>query len=116
MKWMRFSIFPLNAAALRGAATLKARALKDVWSIGAAAPAAEKGTTVMTTSGCSSDYHEHSHGNGFVEGLALEDDFLDSCHQQLLARGTELLKRTRKGGATDIEPYSSCIWRWIRKY
>ncbi|KAE9460630.1 hypothetical protein C3L33_07469, partial [Rhododendron williamsianum] len=83
--------------ALRGAATLKARALKDVWSIGAAVPAAEKGTTVMTTSGCSSDYHEHSHGNGFVEGLALEDDFLDSCHQQLLARGTELLKRTRKG-------------------
>lgn len=116
MKWMRFSIFPLNAAALRGAATLKARALKDVWSIGAAAPAAEKGTTVMTVSGCSSDYHEHSHGNGFVEGLALEDDFLDSCHQQLLARGTELLKRTRKGGATDIEHYSSCIWRWIRKY
>ncbi|XP_058199056.1 VAN3-binding protein-like [Rhododendron vialii] len=85
------------ATALRGAAALKARALKDVWSIGAAVPAAEKGTTVMRMSGCSSDYHEHSHGNGFVEGLALEDDFLDSCHQQLLARGTELLKRTRKG-------------------
>ncbi|KAI8522947.1 hypothetical protein RHMOL_Rhmol13G0036500 [Rhododendron molle] len=85
------------ATALRGAATLKARALKDVWSIGAAVPAAEKGTTAMRMSGCSSDYHEHSHGNGFVEGLALEDDFLDSCHQQLLARGTELLKRTRKG-------------------
>ncbi|KAF7120374.1 hypothetical protein RHSIM_Rhsim13G0028000 [Rhododendron simsii] len=82
---------------LRGAATLKARALKDVWSIGATVPAAEKETTVMRMSGCSSDYHEHSHGNGFVEGLALEDDFLDSCHQQFLARGTELLKRTRKG-------------------
>ncbi|KAH7837992.1 hypothetical protein Vadar_020639 [Vaccinium darrowii] len=87
------------ATALRGAATLKARALKEVWSIAAAVPAAEKGTTVRM-SGCSSNYHEHRlhrNGNSFSEGLALEDNFLDNCHQRLLARGTELLKRTRKG-------------------
>lgn len=77
---------------------MKARALKDVWSIGAAVPAVDQKGTRIRMSGCSSNYHdEQNQGNGFIEGLALEDDFLDSCHQQLLARGTELLKRTRKG-------------------
>nr|GMD15489.1 VAN3-binding protein-like [Ipomoea batatas] len=47
------------ATALRGAATLKARALK--------------------------------------EGLDVEENFLGACNQELLARGRELLKRTRDG-------------------
>ncbi|XP_057460461.1 VAN3-binding protein-like [Actinidia eriantha] len=81
------------ATALRGAATLKARALKEVWNMAAAIPV-EKGTVRRTTSSVSSD---HSTNGDYSEGLALEENFLDSCHQELLAKGTELLKRTRKG-------------------
>lgn len=72
------------ATALRGAATLKARALKDVWTIAAVIPV-EKGTV------------NQNHGS-FSGEFAPEESFLGVCSQdKLLARGTELLKRTRKG-------------------
>lgn len=76
------------ATALRGAATLKARALKDVWNIAAVIPA-EKGATVSNGSNGSSGSHSGE--------LMPEDNFLGICSRELLARGCELLKRTRKG-------------------
>ncbi|CAN6356906.1 unnamed protein product [Urochloa humidicola] len=104
------------ATALRGAATLKARVLKEVWN-GAAVIPLEKGA--MARGG----HHQHGHkDNGhqlkhqqlqqqrelessnsssccFSDDLVLaeENNFLGICTQELLARGTELLKRTRKG-------------------
>ncbi|ONM01277.1 VAN3-binding protein [Zea mays] len=104
------------ATALRGAATLRARALKEAWNVAAVTPV-EKGA--MTGGG-----GHHLHGGGYkhdgqqqrqrllreVESsnssssclsdelvLGEENNFLGICTQELLARGTELLKRTRKG-------------------
>ncbi|CAD6205904.1 unnamed protein product [Miscanthus lutarioriparius] len=92
------------ATALRGAATLKARALKEVWNIAAVIPV-EKG-------GVGGGGHHQKHGapkqqhhrkmesNGSsISDVSLEEEnnFLGICSQELLARGTELLKRTRKG-------------------
>lgn len=76
------------ATALRGAATLKARALKDVWNIAAVLPA-EKGVGGSTGSNGSSGSHSGE--------LVLEENFLGICSRELLARGCELLKRTRRG-------------------
>ncbi|KAG1368685.1 putative VAN3-binding protein [Cocos nucifera] len=87
------------ATALRGAATLKARALKEVWNIAAVIPV-EKGGM--------GGHHDHRHhkqhkeldsnGSSFSDELVQdEENFLGLCSQELLARGTELLKRTRKG-------------------
>ncbi|XP_077245380.1 VAN3-binding protein-like isoform X2 [Tasmannia lanceolata] len=72
------------ATALRGAATLKARVLKEVWNIAAVTPV-EKGNG--------------GSGNFSGELLPQEDNMnlLGLCSRELLARGTELLKRTRKG-------------------
>ncbi|XP_027365906.1 VAN3-binding protein-like isoform X2 [Abrus precatorius] len=79
------------ATALRGAATLKARALKEVWNIAAVIPV-EKNLVAGGANG--------SNGNSnssFSGELAQEDNFLGICSRELLARGCELLKRTRKG-------------------
>lgn len=77
-------------SALRGAATLKARALKEVWNIAAVIPA-DKGVGV-TGSG------NHSSSNSSNSGeLIQEENFLGICSRELLATGGELLKRTRKG-------------------
>lgn len=76
-------------AALRGAATLKARALKEVWNIAAVIPV-DKGPSqneVKATAG----------NAGYCEEVYPEENFLSACNQELLARGTELLKRTRNG-------------------
>lgn len=96
--------------ALRGAATLKARALKEVWNIAAVIPV-EKGA-VGGGGGGGGGGHNQKHGaskqqqhrklesNGSsVSDVSLEEEnnFLGICSQELLARGTELLKRTRKG-------------------
>lgn len=83
-------------AALRGAATLKARALKEVWNIAAVTPLEKgigginicvKGNNSNTSNTSTSDSGEIIHA----------DNFLGSCSQELLAKGSELLKRTRKG-------------------
>ncbi|KAL5702202.1 hypothetical protein ACHQM5_027447 [Ranunculus cassubicifolius] len=75
------------ATALRGAATLKARALKEVWNIAAVIPV-ERGMGAAN----------NGHLNGNYSGeLVPEENFLGICSQELLARGCELLKRTRQG-------------------
>ncbi|KAF8401745.1 hypothetical protein HHK36_012691 [Tetracentron sinense] len=86
-------ILTLTAAAatsLRGAATLKARALKDVWNIAAVIPV-ERGMGVGGN--CNSGHSNSSYSGELVQ----EENFLGTCNEELLARGYELLKRTRKG-------------------
>ncbi|KAJ6324093.1 hypothetical protein OIU76_011402 [Salix suchowensis] len=79
------------ATALRGAATLKARALKEVWNIAAVIPV-DKGLAVAGGNG------SNGSSNGSLSGeLVPEENFLGICCRELLARGCELLKRTRKG-------------------
>lgn len=90
------------ATALRGAATLKARSLREVWNMAAVIPV-EKG-------GINSQFNGHlrqhgelyspatSDGNDSGDaGLNYKDNFLGICSQDVLGRGAELLKRTRKG-------------------
>ncbi|XWS13704.1 hypothetical protein CRYUN_Cryun36dG0060800 [Craigia yunnanensis] len=75
------------ATALRGAATLKARVLKEVWNIAAVIPVDKGGGNGSNGS-----------SNGSFSGeLVPEENFLGICSRELLARGCELLKRTRKG-------------------
>ncbi|KAB2599689.1 hypothetical protein D8674_009960 [Pyrus ussuriensis x Pyrus communis] len=80
------------ATALRGAATLKARALKEVWNIAAVIPV-EKGSGVA---GNGSNGNSNSNSS-FSGELAPEENFLGICSRELLAKGSELLKRTRGG-------------------
>ncbi|XP_024960214.1 VAN3-binding protein-like isoform X2 [Cynara cardunculus var. scolymus] len=77
------------ATALRGAATLKARAPKDTRNI-PAVPRAEKGAAHCNGTGSSSN-------GSFSDEFVPEENFLGICSRELLARGCELLKRTRKG-------------------
>nr|BAK05819.1 predicted protein [Hordeum vulgare subsp. vulgare] len=96
------------ATALRGAATLRARALKEVWNIAAVIPV-EKGTMGGGGGGGGGGHHHkqnvqkqhrklESNGSS-ISDLSLEEEnnFLGVCSQEFLVRGTELLKRTRKG-------------------
>lgn len=84
-------MFTLSAA-LRGAATLKARALKEVWNIAAVIPI-DKGLGMGV-----GQTEQNGIVNGrYLEELLPEENFLGACNQELLARGTELLKRTRNG-------------------
>ncbi|XP_065863244.1 VAN3-binding protein-like isoform X2 [Euphorbia lathyris] len=80
------------ATALRGAATLKARASKEVWNIAAVIPV-EKGLNV----GAAGNVSNGSSNGSFSGELVPEENFLGICSRELLARGCELLKRTRKG-------------------
>ncbi|KAJ0946325.1 putative VAN3-binding protein [Helianthus annuus] len=75
------------ATALRGAATLKARALKEVWNIAAVIPV-DRGLKESKSQG---------NNNAYSEQIPSEENFLGICNQELLARGSELLKRTRNG-------------------
>ncbi|KAG9160646.1 hypothetical protein Leryth_024908 [Lithospermum erythrorhizon] len=75
------------ATALRGAATLKARTLKEVWNIASVIPV-DKGIGEGITEG----------SNGSSSGeLLQEENFLGICSRELLSTGGELLKRTRQG-------------------
>lgn len=76
---------------MRGAATLKARALKEVWNIAAVIPV-EKGVVVGGNGGSNGDSN-----SSFSGELVPEENFLGICSRELLAKGCELLKRTRKG-------------------
>ncbi|KAL7597934.1 hypothetical protein Lser_V15G27206 [Lactuca serriola] len=78
------------ATALRGAATLKARALKEVWNIAAVIPVERGGLKESKSQGKNNVYCEQP-------PLPPEENFLGICNQELLARGSELLKRTRNG-------------------
>ncbi|CAN8280344.1 unnamed protein product [Cochlearia groenlandica] len=81
------------ATALRGAATLKVRARKEVWNIAAALPA-EKGASAAL---CGQVETKHSDSSFSGELPIAGEDFLGICNQEQLAKGTELLKRTRGG-------------------
>ncbi|GAB2282331.1 hypothetical protein Dimus_016877 [Dionaea muscipula] len=70
------------ATALRGAATLKARTMKE------ALLPVERGLGVKAESG-------NFHNGG--DHLLTSDNFFSFCNERLLARGCELLKRTRTG-------------------
>ncbi|XVF20652.1 hypothetical protein REPUB_Repub12eG0019900 [Reevesia pubescens] len=88
--WSAGDIMTLTAGAataLREVATLKARALKEVWNIAAVIPMDKGGGNGSNGS---------SKGS-FSGELDLEENFLGICSRELLARGCELLKRTRKG-------------------
>ncbi|MBA0708802.1 hypothetical protein Golax_023894 [Gossypium laxum] len=76
------------ATALRGAATLKARALKEVLNIAAVLPS-EKGIS-NGLYGKVNNGHLNRNYSGELPPAA-------ACNHELLAKGTELLKRTRKG-------------------
>ncbi|GAV84994.1 Auxin_canalis domain-containing protein/PH_2 domain-containing protein [Cephalotus follicularis] len=80
------------ATALRGAATLKARAMKEAWNIAAVLPV-EKGKGIGV---CGKGHNRHT-SNSFSGELVDGENFLGTCSQDLLAKGSELLKRTRKG-------------------
>lgn len=71
---------------------MKARALKEVWNIAAVIPV-DKGIP------------KGGGGGGYRGGeLAPEDNFLGVCSRELLAKGCELLKRTRKGLLMSFNP------------
>ncbi|XP_024015324.1 VAN3-binding protein isoform X2 [Eutrema salsugineum] len=86
------------ATALRGVATLKARAMEEVWNIASVIPM-DKGinpggcSNVNTNGNSSNGSSSSSHSGEFVA----EDSFLGHCSREWLARGCQLLKRTRKG-------------------
>jgi len=91
------------ATALRGAATLKARALKEVWNIAAVIPV-EKGLAGLSVNGGgrrdgngNDNVSNGSSNSSFSGELVPEENFLGICNRELLARGCELLKRTRQG-------------------
>lgn len=84
------------ATALRGAATLKARAMKEMWNISTAVTPLEKSIGIGICGGKGNNNSSSSTSESGGEVINA-DNFLSTCSQELLARGTELLKRTRKG-------------------
>lgn len=80
------------ATALRGAATLKARALKEVWNVAAVIPV-ERGIGNGVSGNAN---NTQPNGKNSSETFPREN-FIGVCSQELLARGSELLKRTRNG-------------------
>lgn len=87
-------------AALRGAATLKARVLKEVWNIAAVIPV-EKNLGGGGGGGNGSGSNGSSNSS-FSGEIVPEENFLGICSRELLARGCELLKRTRTGIFSEI--------------
>ncbi|TKY53763.1 VAN3-binding protein [Spatholobus suberectus] len=79
------------ATALRGAATLKARVLKEVWNIAAVIPVEKN------LGGGGGNSSNSSSNSSFSGEIVQEENFLGICSRELLARGCELLKRTRTG-------------------
>lgn len=102
---MWLNVFLDVDVALRGAATLKARTLKDVWNVAAVAPL-DKGAGVV--SGVSGGSNGSSSGE-FIP----EENFLEICGRELLARGCELLKRTRKGKKFALSRIDAYLLVWF---
>lgn len=89
-------------AALRGAATLKARVLKEVWNIAAVIPVEKNlggggSGGIGNSNGNGSNGSNGSSNSSFSGEIVPEENFLGICSRELLARGCELLKRTRTG-------------------
>lgn len=106
-------IWILVFVALRGAATLKSRGMKEVWNAAAIIPA-EKGigasSSGITNTNTIINIADNSNNNNIVldrnfsgelqRGLVQlprEDNLQSLCFRGLLANGCELLKRTRNG-------------------
>uniref|UniRef100_A0A6N2MS36 PH domain-containing protein n=1 Tax=Salix viminalis TaxID=40686 RepID=A0A6N2MS36_SALVM len=83
------------ATALRGAATLKARALKDVLNVAAAIPM-ERCTGI-----CGAGNNGHPN-RSYSDELVNGENFLGACSVEFLARGSELLKRTRQDVVVEV--------------
>ncbi|KAK6940776.1 Pleckstrin-like, plant [Dillenia turbinata] len=83
-------IMTLTAAA--ATATLKARALKEVWNIASVIPV-EKG--LGTAVDANIDHYNPKSSSS--DEIGPGDNVFGICSLELLARGSELLKRTRKG-------------------
>ncbi|ESW34457.1 hypothetical protein PHAVU_001G154400 [Phaseolus vulgaris] len=84
------------ATALRGAATLKARALKEVWNIATVTPL-ERGIGGIGLCGKSNNSNTSNTSTSDSGEVFNGENFLGACSQELIAKGSELLKRTRKG-------------------
>ena len=81
------------------AATLKARVLKEVWNIAAVFPVEKN----LAGGGGGNDNGSNGSSNSSFSGeIVLEENFLGICSRELLARGCELLKRTRTGILPEI--------------
>ncbi|RWV86636.1 hypothetical protein BHE74_00029180 [Ensete ventricosum] len=81
-----------------------ARALKDVWNIAAVIPV-EKGAMGNHNNHHRNKQQKDSENNGSSFGdefVPEEDNFLGLCSQEFLAKGTDLLKRTRKGVVVEV--------------
>jgi hypothetical protein len=89
-KWHSRMVIFLSCSALRGAATLKARALKDVLNVAAVIPM-ERGIGIY---GVGNYVH---HNRSYSGELSNGENFSGACSVEFLARGSELLKRTRQG-------------------
>ncbi|KAG5125678.1 hypothetical protein AAZX31_10G003400 [Glycine max] len=86
------------ATALRGAATLKARVLKEVWNIAAVIPVEKNlGAGGGSNANGNRNGSNDSSNSSFSGEIVPEENFLGICSRELLARGCELLKRTRTG-------------------
>ncbi|KAL9227533.1 hypothetical protein vseg_003213 [Gypsophila vaccaria] len=78
------------ATALRGAATLKARTMKEVCNIAAVLPV-EKATGIKNE-------NTHSRTSSHTsEANSQGESYPGLCNEEVLAKGSELLKRTRTG-------------------
>lgn len=76
---------------------MKARALKEVWNIATVTPL-EKGMGGISICGKGNINSNNSNTSTSDSGEIMNgENFLGACSQELLARGSELLKRTRKG-------------------
>ncbi|KAK8957879.1 hypothetical protein KSP39_PZI000526 [Platanthera zijinensis] len=86
------------ATALRAAATLRARALREAWNISAVIPVEKVGVCSQFDHHCRRQRQQKSPATAIDmnDETHPQEDFLEICGQDLLARGTELLKRTRK--------------------
>ncbi|KAA8548680.1 hypothetical protein F0562_000364 [Nyssa sinensis] len=117
------------ATALRGAATLKARTLKEVWNIAAVIPV-DRGMGAGSGSGNGNVCSNGSSNSSYSGELVPEENFLGICSRELLARGCELLKRNsqrrssledsvclyQQNGSGDVEDEEqACRWDHHKK-
>lgn len=79
---------------------MKARALKEVWNITAVTPI-ESGIGIGICGKGNNSNSSTSDSGEIING----EIFLGACSQELLARGTALLKRTRKGNFSNKHSY-----------
>uniref|UniRef100_A0A0E0EL98 VAN3-binding protein-like auxin canalisation domain-containing protein n=1 Tax=Oryza meridionalis TaxID=40149 RepID=A0A0E0EL98_9ORYZ len=87
-------------AALRGVATVKARAFRDVWNVAAVIPVEKNAIAAINHhqhykyNAQKQQHHHRHHGNGSNTSNSFGDDdddnnFLTICSQELLAGGTD---------------------------